>query len=91
MGRVYDYTIHNEASNSAFKNACIKIEQYCPNCKKERLLIDVDGSLLQKYSLGEDVIHVQNDYYVDAVYVQSDIPLDELFGTSAIVFSEDVK
>lgn len=91
MDRAYDYTVHTEASNSAFKNACIRIEKYCPDCKKERLLVDVDGSLLQNYSLGRKTICVQNDYYVDAVYVQSDIPLDELFGTPVIRHSEDVK
>ena len=46
---------------------------------KNKLLIDVDGSLIQTYKYNGKDIDVYDDYDVGAVYVKSEIDLDNLF------------
>ena len=46
---MFNYTVAKEADNKAFLNACAKIEKELKPLKKEKLLIDVDGSLIQVY------------------------------------------
>ncbi len=75
----YDYTIYKDNSPTEFKKACSKIEKYFPNINKCELLIDVDGSTIQTYMLDDKVITVYDDYDVGAVYVESDISLDNIF------------
>ncbi|MEG1501586.1 MAG: hypothetical protein RR396_06470 [Clostridiales bacterium] len=75
----FDYTLCGYNNNDIFYGACKKIEQAILDIKKEKLLIDVDDSLLQKYILDGKRIIVQNDFEVGAVYIQSDIDLSALF------------
>ena len=49
------------------------------DCDKEKLLIDVDGSLLQDYFINGKKIRVQNDCDVYSVYVDSEIDLKDIF------------
>ncbi len=76
---MFDYNINKTASNLEFKNACAKIERHFPDCKKDALLVDVDGSLIQVYRKDNDKITVFNDYEVDAVYIESEIDMNEIF------------
>ena len=76
---MFDYNINKTASNLEFKNACAKIERHFPNCKKDALLIDVDGSLIQVYRNDDNKITVFNDYEVDAVFIESEIDMNEIF------------
>ena len=76
---MFDYNISKTASNSEFKNACAKIEQRFPDCKKDDLLIDVDGSLIQVYRKDNNKITVFNDYEVDAVFIESEIDMNKVF------------
>lgn len=79
----YDYTIYKDNSPAEFKKACLKIEKFLPDAKKSKLLIDVDGSTIQTYMQDDMVINVYDDYDVGAVYVESDICLDNIFIISA--------
>lgn len=72
---LYSYTTSLTANNKDFKKVCSQIEEKITGIKKDKLLTDVDGSAIQRYSLGSKEIIVQNDYEVDAVYVDSDIDL----------------
>lgn len=76
---MFNYTVAKEADNTAFLNACAKIENEIKPLKKEKLLIDVDGSAIQVYYAENKKIKVLNDYEVDAVYVESDKELSNLF------------
>jgi len=75
---MFDYNIHKEASNKEFKSACVKIEKAFENAKKDNMLVDVDGSLVQSYWVDGKEIRILNDYEVDAVYAKSEIELDNI-------------
>lgn len=76
---MFNYTISREADNKAFLKACSIIENGLKPLRKENILIDVDGSLIQVYYVDNQKIKVLNDYEVDAVYVQSEKELSNLF------------
>lgn len=76
---MFDYTISKTANNSRFKWACEQIEKNVNNLKKEKLLVDVDGSAVQIYHINNHKIRVDNDFEIDAVFVTSDINLSRLF------------
>lgn len=75
---MFSYTVSKEADNLAFKNACIDLEKSVKISKKDKLLIDVDGTLIQIYNADGKKIKVVNDYEVDAVYIDSDIDLKDI-------------
>ena len=72
---MFSYNISTEASEKDFKKACEKIENEFAHIKKENILEDVDGSLIQIYTTPNGKIKVFNDYEVDAVYIDSDVEL----------------
>lgn len=74
---MFNYIIEKEADNKAFFNACAKIEKEVKPLKKEKLLVDVDGSLIQVYYTDNKKIKVLNDYEVDAVYIKSEKELND--------------
>ena len=80
----YDYNIAPAADYESFKRTCIKIEEALFPLEKEKLLIDVDGSLIQVYYHNSGVIKVFSDYEVDAVYVNSEVELPFLDETEGI-------
>ncbi len=75
---MFSYNIAKIADAEAFKKACAIIEAKVRDAKKEELLIDVDGTLIQIYSTATGRIKVVNDYEVDAVYADSDICLTDI-------------
>ena len=77
----YDYTIYPGNSKIKFKEACKKLEHKYTNAIRQDLLIDVDGSTIQEYIVGNKSIVVYDDYDVGAVFEKSEIDLDELLGT----------
>lgn len=77
--RIYDYTIFPNNSPQKFDECCKKIEKEFSDLYKNKLLIDVDGSLIQTYKYNGKDIDVYDDYDVGAVYVKSEIDLDNLF------------
>ena len=72
---MYSYTLSKHADDNIFRKACLTLEQHIPNLKKEKLLEDVDGSLIQIYVGNDFSIRVDSDCEVDAVYIDSDIEL----------------
>lgn len=78
---MYEYTINQNYSVTAFKNACSRIEKLFPHCEKERLYVDIlDDDMIQIYHKDGKLIKVVNDFLVDAVYVESEVSLNRLFG-----------
>lgn len=76
---MFFYTLFKEINNQVFKDACKTIEHRYPDAEKYELLIDVDGSLYQDYCVCGKKIKVNNDCEVDAVYIDSEINLDDIF------------
>lgn len=76
---VYSYTVSNTASESAFARSCKLIESSFKGIIKENTLVDVDGSSVKIYHKNGAKIKVCNDYEVDAVYVDSEIELNDVF------------
>ncbi len=79
MNKVFSYNIAKNADNKAFLDTCALIESKISDAKKEKLLVDVDGSLVQTYRTSSGEIDVFNDYMVDAVYVDSEVNLEKVF------------
>ena len=75
---MFSYTITKEANNTAFQNVCAALE--AKGFEKERLLVDVDGSMIQMFRMHNKRVDVFNDYEVDAVYIDADIDLTEIVG-----------
>lgn len=78
IGKTFTYNISTVADNQIFIATCNKIETEMEGIKKGKRIIDVDGSILQLYEKDGKEICVNNDYEVDAVYVESDIAIDLL-------------
>lgn len=76
---MFDYTISTENSPKKFKNACNKIEHLFPDAKKNKILVDVDGSTIQTYTKDEKDIDVFDDYEIGAVFVKSELDLSDIF------------
>ena len=72
---MFDYTVCKNNSTDEFKKACKKIKEAFPNATVQKLLIDVDGSIIQTFTQDGKDIDVYNDYEVGAVYVKSEIEL----------------
>lgn len=80
----YSYNINANANEKDFLICCKLIENSLPGIKKEELLMDVDGSLIQIYYYSGKEIAVYDDYYVDAVYVDSNVDLEKIIGKKSI-------
>ena len=76
---MFDYTIHPKADNKIFLQTCGLLEKSLTDLVKSKPLIDVDGSIYQKYNSGSKEITVYNDFEVDAVYIKSEINLNLFF------------
>lgn len=75
---MFSYNISKNADKKSFDKACSAIESKLNGIKKEKLLEDVDGTLIQIYNMPDGRIKVVNDYEVDAVYADSDVSLSEV-------------
>ena len=73
---MYSYTISKEADEKQFKRACDIVESKIQGFTKEELLEDVDGTQIQIYRTNGKKTKVVNDYDVDAVYIDSDVPIE---------------
>jgi len=76
---MFEYNICTNADISVFTNQCLALEMHIPGLQKGELLCDVDGSAIQKYVLDGRRITVYNDEQIDAVFVESEIPLEKYF------------
>lgn len=75
---MYKYTFYNEADNEKFKEACKKLLHGMNNLIANEPIIDVDGTIIQKYTSPNGNIMVSNDYEIDAVYIDSEVNLDDI-------------
>jgi len=75
---VFSYNIAKTANLESFEKACATIEAKLKGIKKEKQLVDVDGSQIQIYTSSEGKIKIYNDYEVDAVYIDSDVDLKNI-------------
>ncbi|MFF2754332.1 hypothetical protein ACFVR1_11385 [Psychrobacillus sp. NPDC058041] len=76
---MFDYTICNQADEKIYNKQCLALEKNIPDIKKGERLIDVDGSEVRTYLLQGSEISVHNDYYINAVYIKSEIELRQYF------------
>ena len=67
----FHYTVCNEFDEEIFIKQCAAIEKI-PSLKKEKLLEDVDGTVLQIYHHENGDIRIVNDYLIGCLYVDSD-------------------
>lgn len=76
---MFDYNICNQADRVLFYRQCKAIETHLEPLMKEKVLEDMDGTLVQKYKhrLGE--ITVVNDEQVGSLYVKSSFDLMPFF------------
>lgn len=75
----YSYTICNEFDSEIFSRQCQAIEKNIPNIRTVKKLQDVDGTETAEYIVDGKTLIVKNDYMVDAVYIDSDIDIDQFF------------
>ena len=75
---MYSYTLLNKPDNASFLETCSLIESRVDKITKEKLLIDVDGSCIQRYCTPLGIIKVSNDFETYALYVDSDIDLEKI-------------
>ena len=75
---MFSYNVSKNADKKAFASICSSIESSINIEKKEKCLIDVDGSQIQIYKTAEGNIKVFNDYEVDAVYIDSEVNLEKI-------------
>ena len=75
---MYKYTFYEEADNEKFKEACKKLLHGMDNLIANEPIIDVDGTIIQKYTSPNGNIMVSNDYEIDAVYIDSEVNLDDI-------------
>lgn len=76
---MYRYNICSAADEKVFSKQCIAIEKKLNDLKKIELLIDVDGSKIQKYEFRGESIKVVNSIYTDEVYVESSVDIKPFF------------
>ena len=76
---MFEYNIHNENSTDIFKETCDKVENAFPNAKKSRVFVDVDGSTIQTFTQDGKDIDIFDDYDVGAVFIKSEIELNNIF------------
>ncbi len=76
---MYSYTICNQPDSKLFEKQCLALEKHVPDLIKGDLLEDVDGSQIQVYAKDEAKILVYNSEYVGALYIESEIELEQFF------------
>lgn len=76
---MFYYNICNKADENIFKKQCLALEKHIPSIVKKNVIEDVDGSVTQIYSVENKQITVHNSYYVGAVYIDSEIRLEDYF------------
>lgn len=77
--RAYSYTLSMNVDEAKFQDACRIVSENYPEFTKDQILIDVDGSELQRFRNGNRIIEINNDCEVYALYIDSDIDLSEHF------------
>ena len=75
---MYEYTIKKTADRKIFNDFCSLILSDIKDIETGELIDDFDRAQIQSFKTPNGTIKVYNDYEVDAVYVDSEIKLDEI-------------
>ena len=75
----YSYNICDSPDYEIFKKQCLALEAHIPNITTVKRLTDVDGSETQIYEKDGKRIAVKNSFYVGALFIESDIQLEQFF------------
>ena len=78
---MFEYHICNQADKELFEKQCLALEKNVPEIVKQGTMQDVDGSLTQIYRKDGAEITVCNSVYIGALYIESEIELDQFFET----------
>ncbi|MEE1281888.1 MAG: hypothetical protein UHK60_06530 [Acutalibacteraceae bacterium] len=76
---MFNYSICNQPDEEIFEKQCKALEKHIPNIVKGQLLMDVDYSKTQIYTVDQKRITVHNSYYIGAVYINAEIELEQYF------------
>ena len=76
---MYVYGIYPLPDEEIFNKQCLALEKNIPGIVKGELLVDVDGSKIQRYNLNGSKILVLQDFYTNDVHVKSEIELTKFF------------
>ena len=71
-------------SKMEFSKTCRKIQNELKGLEQEEIIEDIGYSQIQIYYFEGQKIGVYNDECIDAVYVCSDIELEEILGIKSI-------
>lgn len=76
---MFEYTIKKAYNTEAFQKQCQLLVRYMPDLIDVGYFVDVDESEIQIYDFGGKKIKVVNDVDIDAVYIESEVNLEEYF------------
>lgn len=76
---MFEYTIKKAYDTEAFQKQCRLLVKHMPGLVDVRYLMDVDESEVQIYDFGGKRIKIVNDAEIDAVYIESEVNLEEYF------------
>ena len=76
---MFEYDVCGENDSLIFNKICNIIENEYPKTVRQKLLVDVDGSMIQTYTLNGYDIDVYDDYDIGAIYMKSEVDLRDLF------------
>lgn len=75
----YQYAIYPNASEKEFIKASKILDDALKEFIKKSILVDVDGSIIQRYETEIHDVILYDDYDLDAVHIRSTYNLDKLF------------
>ena len=71
----FRYVIHQEQDHEVFQALCDRLEAMYPRIKKTGVYRDMDADETTEYVLDGANITVRSDFWIDDVYILSDVPL----------------
>lgn len=74
---MYEYNICDQADEDIFHRQCTALEKRVPELVQVHHLKDVDSSETKIYTCHGQCIEVHNSYYVDAIYIKSEMELGQ--------------
>lgn len=76
----FSYTLSLNFEPKVFWAAVSKLDRFYCSWKQESWEDPLDGDLLKKYTSGCDIIEVRCDWDVGAVFIDSSVDLQYIFG-----------
>lgn len=60
---MFEYLICNFADKEIFEKQCLALEKNIKELRKDKQLVDVDGSTIQSYFFGDKKVTVYNSFF----------------------------